>query len=243
MLYIFHGTDSARAREAKNAFVSDVCEKTPDAEVFLLDSEQFSRERFEELLASRGLFDARSIVVCEGLLAHPPARECIKEQYDSLADSNSIFVFLDEEIPKDMRLRLEKSAVKVFEFTADVSGKRQAESFFALADALGARDKKQLWILLQDAYGRGDVPEKLHGLLIWQMKNLTLVKQSIPQGQGALRALGLNPYVLKKTAFFCKNYSEEELKTLSRELVSLYHEAHRGGLELDTSLERWVLSL
>ena len=55
--------------------------------------------------------------------------------------------------------------------------------------------------------------------------------------------LGLHPFVIKKAGGFAKNFSQEELEKLSRKLVTMYHDARRGGDELPVALEKFVLSL
>ena len=75
--------------------------------------------------------------------------------------------------------------------------------------------------------------------------------QSLPAGrQGSGEAkkvktneLGLHPFVVKKAIGFTKNFSQEELEELSRKLVTIYHDARRGGDELPVALEKFVLSL
>ena len=37
--------------------------------------------------------------------------------------------------------------------------------------------------------------------------------------------------------------SEEELNKAISDLVDMYHKAHRGEVDFDTSLEKWVLKI
>ena len=97
---------------------------------------------------------------------------------------------------------------------------------------------KDAWVLLQKALDTGGVPEEIHGMLFWQVKSMILAVSSKTAGEA-----GLNPFVFRKSLSFAKNFTEEELKNLSARLVSIYHDARRGGDELAIALEKFVLSI
>ncbi len=89
---------------------------------------------------------------------------------------------------------------------------------FALANAFGMRDKKKCWLLLTEALQAGAVPEAVAGILAWQVRDLLTKGGS-------------------------QKYSRAELVELSRALVALYHDSHRGAGDLALLLEKFVLGL
>jgi hypothetical protein len=107
---------------------------------------------------------------------------------------------------------------------------------FAMADALGARDKKTLWILYRQAVEEGKASEEIHGILFWQAKSMVLAARTKFAGEA-----GLNPYVYTKSKRYAENFSEPELTALLDRLVSVYHDSHRGMHEFETALERLIL--
>ena len=72
--------------------------------------------------------------------------------------------------------------------------------------ALGAKDRKKLWLGLMQSFRAGEKAEAEAGLMAWKARQMRDAK-------------------------------------LSRELVVLYHDSHRGAGDLELLLERFVLSL
>ena len=151
--------------------------------------------------------------------------------------------------------KIKKAAIKTDVFDSPMSAKadKQELNIFSLGDALGRKDKKQLWVLLYQALRSGITPEQIHGTLFAQVKNLAFIKRaetpSFAKSSGEAmekvktNELGLHPFVVKKTTVFVKNFSQEELEKLSRKLVTIYHAARGGGDELPVALEKFILSL
>ena len=107
---------------------------------------------------------------------------------------------------------------------------------FAMADALGARDKKTLWILYRQAVEAGKVPEEIHGILFWQAKSIALAART-----NSATEADLNPFVYGKAKRYAANYSDKEINNLLERLVAVYHDSHRGIHEFETAMERLIL--
>ncbi|KKS27473.1 MAG: hypothetical protein UU88_C0006G0066, partial [Parcubacteria group bacterium GW2011_GWC1_42_11] len=100
------------------------------------------------------------------------------------------------------------------------------------------RNKKELWVLYQEALTSGLSGEEICNTLFWTVKNIALMKNARMDDN-----CGLNPFVATKARSFAKNYSQEEIASLSRSLVTIYHEDHRGGEPMNISLERFILDI
>jgi len=234
-----------------------------------MNAESWSDEKFEELLASQGLFEGGSVIVLDSLLQNVDAEGTILKNLKEMKDSPNIFVITEGKLTKVIAERIAKKAEIAEEFSAEKTAKKIEFDRFALSDALGRRSKKDAWVLLaektakkiefdrfalSDALGRrskkdawvlfqksldaGGVAEEIHGMLFWQVKSMILATSSKTAGEA-----GLNPFVFRKSLTFAKNFTEEELKDLSSRLVSIYHEARRGGDELPIALEKFVLGI
>lgn len=242
MLYFFYGSDKDTAREKANALVEALHKKKPDAELFRIDTENWSEAKLQELTAGQGLFNNCYIVEIVQLFEDKVAKEAFLDHVEEMAASPNIFVILESDVDKKTLLTITEVAEKAQSFETPASAKaaaRQGEfNIFSLTDAFGRRDKKNLWVLFQKAVASGAVPEEIHGILFWQLKSMLVVSMAKTPGEA-----GVAPFVFTKAKSFLKNYTEEELKTLSSKFVTLYHDAHRGIHDFEVALERLILQL
>jgi len=111
-------------------------------------------------------------------------------------------------------------------------------NIFSLGDALGKRDRKNLWILYEKAIASGISPEEIHGTLFWQVKSMILSKSAKDAEEAVLK-----PYVFKKSNSYAKNFTSEELFAISSKLVDIYHEARRGVHDFGIALELFILQV
>lgn len=218
MLYLFYGSDTDTARAKASALLASLQKRKPEAELFRLDAERWSESQLDELTHGQGLFSKTYLVFLSYLFENEEAKEAVLTKLSALTDSPNIFVMLEGKCDKETLLALTEAAEKVVVFEKK-GGKKEAFSIFSLTDALGRRDKKNLWMLYQQALREDFAPENINGVLFWKVKSLLLA-----------------PYQNRA-------WKREELKDLSRRLVFLYHDAHRGVHDFAIGLERLVLSL
>lgn len=101
------------------------------------------------------------------------------------------------------------------------------EDIFKLTDAIGAKNKSLATKLISEQLQAGTSPVELLSKIVWQFKNLLLVKNFIEEngsGYNPTRLqyqLGLHPFVIKKTAAQVKNYSLENLKKIYKNLLAI----------------------
>lgn len=235
MLYVLHGADTYRARRALHRVVDGLLAKKPDASYFLLTDETFSPAYLEEYIGGQGLFARRTIVVLDGVCQLKEAGEVVLEYVQDIADSENIFIVLEESLSKKELDTFTKHATKTESFEPKRAVKSNDFNVFALADALGNRDRGKLWTLYQQAL-RADIEvENIHGVLSWQVRTMVRVVNNDTEG--------LKPFAATKTKRFVGRYSEKEIRKLSSRLLALYHEAHRGMVDFSLELERLILSV
>lgn len=240
MLYVLYGTDTEKVREKSHALFEALKTKKPDAAAGILHPEEITPEKIEELSQTQGLFENKQIIFMDRTLEIPDIREIVIDKIEALKESPNIFIFFEGKLTKEVLKKLEKNAEKVTEYeaTESRSGEKKDNTFFALADALGMRDKKKLWILLRNALENDGAPEELHGILFWQVKNMALAEKTNSAGEA-----GLNPFVYGKAKRFLGNFTEGEVDTLLSRLVKMYHEAHRGNIDFAIELEKFSLDI
>ena len=248
MFYFLHGDNTHAVNEKAKGLVDDLLKKKPDASFFTLTDENWSAESVDEYVSSQGLFENKYIVLVKGIFsgdrssaADKKARkEIFLEKVTSIAVSTNVFIVAEGIVDKATLTKIEKHAQKVQEFS---SGKveqsfKKDDGFkiFDLADALGMRDKKTLWQLYRHTVDAGKAPEEIHGILFWQVKNMILTTHT----KTATEA-GLNPFVFGKAQRYATNFSRPELTALLEQLVTIYHDAHRGIHDFETALEVFIL--
>ncbi|HEY4490239.1 MAG TPA: hypothetical protein VJC12_03225 [Candidatus Paceibacterota bacterium] len=240
MIYLLYGSDFNKAREKLREILSSQLKKNKDASYFKITPDNYLEYNLEELIGGAGLFQNKFVVVLDGLVSSDESKEKVLGLLPDFQGSQNIFVIIEESLKKEEIKKISKFAIKTQEFSDDKSKKIKKDDFnvFTLTDALGARDKKRLWVNYQRAIIGGNVPERLHGLFFWQIKAMLSARNS----KSAADA-GLNPFVYKKSIGFSKNFTKEELNELSSELVRIYHDSRRGKTEFDIALERFILNI
>ena len=240
MLYVLYGDNFSEARNKLRGIVDSQKEKNPDASHFRLTTQEFDEGKLEEFLGSSGLFQNKYIIVLDGLLSDEENTKIILDRLSEIAESENIFVVIEPSLKKELLSKLEKKSAKVQKFELAKKGgvEKKAFNVFALTDALGARDKKKLWVLYESALLSGLDPEEIHRVFFWQVKSMLGASVS-----GNALDAGLNPFVYKKTSSYARNFKDGELVALSRSLIDIYHNARRGIADFDIAMERWVLGL
>ena len=134
---------------------------------------------------------------------------------EALVESPHTFIFEEEKLLKASTIALEKAGAKI-EVVTKTAAKERGYDPFGLTYALASRDKKKLWLGLTASLAAGEKPEAIAGLLHWK------VRQELERATGAKR---------------------KSLINLSRQIVFMYHDSHRGAGSLDLLLERFALTL
>jgi DNA polymerase III delta subunit len=238
MFYLIYGTDVEKSREKSRALFEALREKKPDASSGSMRGEEVTLDRITELTQTQGLFENKQIVFMDRTLESPDSRELVVDRIQEIAESPNIFIFFEGKLTKEVLKKLEKRAEKIQEYILEDAKPAEKSSFFPMADALGARDKKKLWILLRDALDKDAAAEELHGILFWQAKSMALAVRS-----SSAAAAGLNPFVYGKAKRYADNWKDTELDALLSKLVHMYHRAHRGKTNFAIELEKLALDL
>jgi DNA polymerase III delta subunit len=234
MLYLFYGDDSAKKHGALDALTA-----AGTGSIFFASKGDEYDAIIDEHVASASLFGEKSVIVFDDALADKDARAMFLDRMEILSKSENIFVFLEAKALKETLTAFAKAKGLVTEF----SQKKEKEfgkeaNIFALTDSFARKDKKQSWVLLQQAYMAGKSPEELGGLFFWQLKQLLLVKD--PRASAA--ALNMKPFVFSKASAAARLWEKTDLEKASSMLVAATHESRRGESEAETALERVILT-
>lgn len=111
-------------------------------------------------------------------------------------------------------------------------------NIFALTDAIGARKKRDAWVLYMKALASGMVPEEVFYKLVWQFKTMQLAQRTRTAEEADMKA-----YPYSKAKSFLRNFKEGEIEKFSESLVLGYSTVRRGEGEMETLVEKTLLKL
>ena len=204
MLKFIVGKDTERAEARRKELVDFVLRET-------LRGDDLSLSSLEAKAGEETLFGDTRAYVAEGEIDEEYAKQLVTVA-GALLSSSHLFIFEAEGGAPLVKL-LEKTKGEVVKVKAPP--KEKTFDVFSLGNAYASKDKKKLWLLLQEAYEAGIAPEALVGILSWKAR--TILAQ--------------------------RGVKDEKAVAQSSALVSMYHDAHRGEGDLSLLLERFVLSL
>lgn len=231
MLSVYSGSDRHAVVEA----VHTALKKNKIKETQTIDDRSFLSGIFVDLTSSISLFEGSQTYIIDTPSSNLEFNEECQAFLADMANSANTFFLMEGALLAPQKKKLSKHAQTMEEFSAD-----KAERFntFAMAEALARRDKKTLWMLLQEARLVGLREEEMIGILWWQLKAIRLAMITSTSEEA-----GMKEYPYKKAKQAIRNFPENEAIQLSSSLLDLYHKSHKGMRQIDTALEEWVLTV
>jgi hypothetical protein len=171
VIYLFHGSDTAKVRAKAFAWVAAARVKQPDAGYVRLEGREITEANLNEVASTQGLFFKKTLVLIDDPFALKEEGELLLENLGMLATSENPIAIVAPNLLATRAKKIEAKAEKVF--VIDLAQKKPARGFnSALVNALGAKDGKTLWKELQKADRQGDAPEMVHALLHWKARDM-----------------------------------------------------------------------
>ena len=224
MLYLLSGQSDKR-----KAYISDLAQKAKIVPQHVYDNDL--ENGIETLVSTQtGLFGDKEIYVLHELARTLDLRELLPEY----AESENIFILYEPPVTKKITGEFEKYSATVEDFGKEEKANDRKLPVFNLADELGRRDKKKLWLLFQDLISEVSA-EEIHGILFWQIKNMFLVKSSQTNP-------GMAPFVYTKNQAYANNYSNKELQMLADSFLEIFHQRDTHST-LAIEIEKVILKL
>ncbi len=211
-----------------------------DAEELNLD--KVSVEELATLASTASLLGDMHTFVLDGALASEHGDEFL-DLAEGLVRSSHTFIFNEEKLLKRPTDILTKAGA-VIEVHAIVK-KSAPFDVFLIANMFALRDRKNFWLLLMQAFRMGTSPEAIAGMLHWKVRDLLskMPSQEFVSQKSSDLAPSARQTFVRQTPVSAGKYTRDELKNLSRELVTMYHDSHRGLGSLEILLERFALTL
>jgi len=230
MLEVYFGSDRRAVADAAIAAAKKIS-KDPTT----IDDRSYVPGQFLEFTSTSSLFGEVGAYIIETPSSHADFnKECIDMLAD-MAESTNHFFVIEGTLLAGPKKKYAKHASKTEEFTAD---KPERFNTFGMADALARRDKKSLWVMVQEAQLVGIKEEEIIGILWWQLKALRLATITNSAAEA-----GMKDYPYRKAKQSLSKFSPADITDLSHSLLLLYHQGHKGVRDIKLALEKWVLTL
>ena len=253
MLYVVYGAEKDRARAKKDALIASCRKQRPDAEFFVIDSDNFSENTLQSLYSSQGLFERKHIVLIDRVLPKKKAKEIedgeneVKETKDiiketilgslpGMANSESVFILFDETFDVKTLAQIKKNAKDIFIFGEKKEDKGFNNTTFLIVDSFCAKDKRGAWVNYQKAIRSGIMPEPIYGALFSGIKMMLLAKKTKNEEEAGAKSFPYN-----KAKNFAAKFTEDEINEILAGLNKIYHGIRSEGGELEIELEKFLL--
>ncbi len=235
MIEVFVGEDTQRARkEARESFERAKSEY-PDALISVFDDVSFDPDGARDAFASENLFGGINILYFDGILDDPLGESFYR---NTIQDTTHLIIIREKMIPKDLLVFFQRIAqIKDFSLIKKVENR---DNGFAIADAVGVRDKKRAWVEFEKLRRHGAAMEEVHGTIFWAFKSMYITQ--VLSKSDAL-ATGMKEFTYRNYYGFAKKYLKKELEDKLSELKDMYHHGHRGEGELEVLMEQFLLRL
>lgn len=241
MLYVFCGSNLVGSKEKARKLISSLRNKRKDATYEEITGDNWNASILESHLGGQGLFSSKYIIFLNQVAAHEENIDEFKSFFESMNESENIFIVLEGRINQDIKKDFVKYAEKVVESeTQEKDGRFSKKEFniFSLADAIGSRDHVKAWSIYREAVERGIESESILGTIFWQIKSIILATSAKSANEA-----GLNPFVFGKAKRYSSNFSTLEIGNLLHKTVSIYHDGHRGLLDTELAIEKMLLGI
>jgi len=232
MLHVYFGTDRQKVRDAAGDFLKK--NLPPDGTLHTVEASSFSPGQVTDSLEASSLFGGAQWFMFDTPSSEEEFQAAVTSSLKEMQSSTNTFIILEGALLAPAKKQYAKYTASIEEFTA---AKNAAFNSFVMADALASKDRKKLWLLLQEARLNGLAPEAIIGILWWQLKSLQLVAVTRTAAEA-----GMKEFPYSKTKRALSTFAPGEVSQLSYSLLRLYHDGHAGVRDIDLALERWVLS-
>ena len=232
MLTVFYGNDQIKVRSEAHKYIDSLIKG--EQTVVRIESDNYETGQLLNLSSTTVLFGVSPIYLIDTLSNQADSYEELLETLESLATSTENFVVIEKDLNASDKKQFTKYSENLNEYKK--AGVETRFNVFAMAEALVNKDKRQLWVLLQEAKRNGLSAEEIIGTLWWQLKTLRLAMLT-----KSAEEAGVKDFPYNKAKRSLKNFKDGEIESLSFKLLNLYHDGHVGKCDIDLALEEWVL--
>lgn len=233
MLSVFFGNDTITVRQKAHDAI--VAQEKNGAVLERIDADTYAPGIFTDVAGATSLFGSKTIYLIDTPSNQTELFEAVIENLPVLKDSLNQFVVIEDALLAPEKKKFTKYAETIEEYKKPATERFNA---FAMADSLLKKDKRMLWVQLQEAKHHGLSSEEIIGTMWWQLKCLRLANQASSPAEA-----GMKEFPFNKAKRSLNNFKSGEIESLSNTLLSVYHDGHSGRADIDHALEKWTLTI
>lgn len=233
MYVVFFGTNRGGVRDAATAYIEK--EMSTDATLTTIEAPEYQSGQLSDALGASSLFGGSEWFVLDTPSDNADFEEEAKDSLVEMSESENTFIILEGALLAPAKKKYQKYATETKEFSNE---KSERFNSFALAEALATKDKRRLWVLLQECKLNNMREEEIIGMLWWQLKALRLAALTASAEEAGMKDF---PFTKAKRALV--KFNAGEIEELSQSLLTLYHDGHAGVQDMDIALEEWMLQV
>jgi len=258
---------SAMFKEKKLAILTNVFSNSPFKEKFLKEKEKFLNSENIILFYEENQI-SESDALFNFLIKHAKFQEFqplggqklkswVKKEFenygakieggalDKLIDfvGNDLWQ-MNNEIKKLISYKKENRNVEILIQDVEILVKPKFESdIFETIDAIASKDKKRALKFIKAHLERGDSPLYLFSMIVFQFRNLLMVKDLIERNLPSYFLTGLHPFVIKKSILLSNKFRFLELKKIYQKIFQIDIDIKTGKIEPEIALDLLITEL
>jgi DNA polymerase III delta subunit len=233
MYVVYFGDNRALVRDEATSYLATQIPAGQTAHTISIDN--YEPGMVQDAAGATSLFGESEWYVIDEPSADEVFREEVESVLANLGESSNQFIIMEGKLLAPQKKLYAKYATDTKEFSL---AKQEKPNPFQMAEALAQKDKRRLWVLLQEARLRGMREEEVIGILWWQLKALRVASKT-----SSAQEAGMKDFPYNKAKRALTTFKPGEIERLAGSLLGLYHDSHAGVSEIDLALERWCLSI
>jgi DNA polymerase III delta subunit len=170
---------------------------------------------FFDNVQSPSLFGDRKTFIIKNPFDDEDIKKIFFDALEMLAQgAHDIAIIVDKLLAPDTK-KIEKYATIIKTENLEKKESKKDDTFL-LANTFATGDKKKTWMVFCEETYHDDEIEKTHGMIWWKVKDM-MMKRSV--------------------------FSQQQLRDMARQLVTMYHESRLGDEGIKNKLEHFFLTM
>ena len=151
---------------------------------------------------------------------------------------------MSNEIKKLVSYKKGNRNVEILIQDVEILVKPKFESdIFETIDAIASKDKKRALKFIKAHLEKGDSPLYLFSMIVFQFRNLLMVKDLIERNLPSYFLTGLHPFVIKKSILLSNKFRFLELKKIYQKIFQIDVDIKTGKIEPEIALDLLITEL
>jgi DNA polymerase-3 subunit delta len=160
--------------------------------------------------------------------------------------SNQAVYLLSAMIPTDsLRLQNEVEKLSLLRLSSEITVEDVSEmvvaelnsNIFNFVESLASQNLKGTFLALDKLLQAGQNENYILTMIVWQYRQLIIVRSLLDKGQATAGSAGINPYVFGKVLAIAKKYTLDRLKSIYKRIEEADCSMKTGEMEAKPALE------